>query len=581
MGAPGRGAPGGSSPDFYQGERIGKYQVITQLSIGGMAELFLGFTSGPGGFRKYVAIKRILPDSRANEQFERMFLDEARITAAFNHPNIAQVYELGQEEDGLFLAMEFVAGQNLDQLTLACTRRQEPVPLGFSTAVIHDVCNALHYAHTFMDPSGRPSPVIHRDVAQKNIMVTYDGVVKLLDFGIAKARNSLERTHVGTVKGTAGYMSPEQVRGDKLDGRSDVFSAGVVLWELATGERLFAGKTEREEMVNILEARIPPPRQIAKVVSEELSAVILKALERNPGNRFQSGKEMARAIEQVAGKTMFDADRRSALMRELFEKKMTATRMLLESANLADGGVPQADSNPQSFAMAEPARGGGTEVYEPKPADTKPDDELDEKLKALSTQVAPMLTDDISATSSGWSTVRWVVALLAIVVGGIYLVLTVVPALNADVPPEPPVKAYTGGPQLKEFPEPGQKLPPGAAGTEADAGTPASGTAGADGKDVEEQDKGSPGGKEEDDKRVRPVRVAQGKLTLVIFPESEVYLGKRALGKTPLFNVPLPAGKHLLRIKGPDGTVRVFSVPIEAGKVSMHRLKLENIPLAR
>jgi eukaryotic-like serine/threonine-protein kinase len=579
MGAPGRGAPGGSSPDFHQGERIGKYQVITQLSMGGMAELFLGFTSGPGGFRKYVAIKRILPDVRTNEQFERMFLDEARITAAFNHPNIAQVYELGQEEDGLFLAMEFIAGQNLDQLTLACQQRQEPVPLGFSTGVVRDVCQALHYAHTFMDPSGRPSPVIHRDVAQKNIMVTYDGVVKLLDFGIAKARNSLERTSAGMVKGTAGYMSPEQVRGEKLDGRSDVFSVGVVLWELITGARLFAGKTEREEMVNILEARIPPPRHRSRLVSDELSAIILKALERNPGDRFQSAKELARALEQETGRAMFDADRRAALMRELFEKKMTATRMLLESADpVAGGGEP---AGAQGLELSVPAQGGGTELYEPKPPDTKPDDELEAQLRALKTQVAPMLTEDSSLSGSRWSTARWVVGLLAIVVGGISLVMKVVPALNEEVPPEPPVQTSTG-PKLKEFTEPGQT--PAAAGTAADGGTAAGGMAVADGKEgkaAREEDKSSAGVKEEDDKRARPARVAQGKLTLVIFPESEVFLGKRSLGKTPLFNVPLPAGKHLLRIKGPDGKVRALSVPIEAGKLAMHRVPLENIPEAR
>ncbi|HEX8706030.1 MAG TPA: serine/threonine-protein kinase, partial [Myxococcaceae bacterium] len=276
MAAPEDGAPGKSSFDS-SGEQIGKYQVITRLSAGGMAELFLGFTAGPGGFRKYVALKRILPDVRTNEQFGRMFLDEARITAAFNHPNITQVYELGEEEDGLYLAMEFISGQDLDHVIKAYRKRNEPVPLGMGLSVMRDVCHALHYAHTFTDPSGRPSPIIHRDVAGKNVMVTYDGVVKLLDFGIAKARNSLERTRAGMVKGTAGYMSPEQVRGQPLDGRSDVFSAGVVLWELVTGERLFAAESEREEMKMILEAPIPVPTARVPTVPPEVSTVVLKA----------------------------------------------------------------------------------------------------------------------------------------------------------------------------------------------------------------------------------------------------------------------------------------------------------------
>ncbi|MHB8879329.1 MAG: serine/threonine protein kinase, partial [Myxococcaceae bacterium] len=254
------GLPGG---ELHRGSRIGKYEILTQLSVGGMAELFLGFTAGPGGFRKYVVVKRILPDVRANEQFVKMFLDEARITAAFNHPNIAQVFDLGEEEDGLYLAMEFISGQNLNQVTRACATRRAVLPIAFSVAVARDVCSALHYAHHFTDPAGRAFPVIHRDVAQKNVMVTYEGVVKLLDFGIAKAKGSLGRTTAGMVKGTTGYMSPEQVRGDEIDGRSDVFSVGVMLHELITGRRLFAADTELEEMKLILDAPIPRPIDLA------------------------------------------------------------------------------------------------------------------------------------------------------------------------------------------------------------------------------------------------------------------------------------------------------------------------------
>src|SRR6218665_731511 len=205
MSDPSRGSPS-TSTDFvdpHRGSRIGRYQVISQLSVGGMAELFLGFTSGPGGFRKYAAIKRVLPDARSDEEFE-----------------------LGQDAEGLFLAMEFIAGQNLAQVLAVCGRRQTPLPLGFGLSVVRDMCLALHSAHAFTTPGGKPFPVIHRDVAHKNVMVTYQGEVKLLDFGIAKARGGASRTQAGMVKGTTGYMSPEQVRGDPLDGRSDLFAAG-------------------------------------------------------------------------------------------------------------------------------------------------------------------------------------------------------------------------------------------------------------------------------------------------------------------------------------------------------------------
>jgi serine/threonine-protein kinase len=596
MAAPENGAPGKSSYD-YRGVQIGKYQVITRLSVGGMAELFLGFTAGPGGFRKYVAIKRILPNVRTNEQFGRMFLDEARITAAFNHPNITQVYELGEEEDGLYLAMEFIAGQDLDHVSAACRRRNEPVPLGMSLSVMRDVCQALHYAHTFTDPSGRPSPIIHRDVAQKNVMVTYDGVVKLLDFGIAKARNSLERTRAGMVKGTAGYMSPEQVRGQPLDGRSDVFSAGVVLWELVTGERLFAAETEREEMKKILDAPIASPRHKVVGVSEELAAVILRALERNPGARWQTAKELARAIEQAGGELLFDGDQRAALMRQLFEQKMVATRALLETADPRVSGEgsavpwvegPEApgqqprqgaqaleEKPPVAAPPAEKKGRGKQKAGGEKAASPRMSEEIAASSRAPTTQVSAAPVEDASGSKP------LNLLLLGLVVVGIGLGVGFV-VMNetqgqggGPPPPEPPGTLQAFSPQLKVFPEPGQPT-----GLVPDGGVVEGGTA------VVASGKSGPGeeprGEEKDtEERSGKARVAQGKLTLIINPEAEVMFGKKSLGKTPLFNAPLPVGTHLLRIVGQDGKRRKLSVPIKKGETTMLRLGLDDIPVAR
>jgi eukaryotic-like serine/threonine-protein kinase len=456
-------------------------------------------------------------------------------------------------------------------------------------AVMRDVCQALHYAHTFTDPSGRPSPIIHRDVAQKNVMVTYDGVVKLLDFGIAKARNSLDRTRAGMVKGTAGYMSPEQVRGQPLDGRSDVFSVGVVLWELLTGARLFAGKTEREEMALIVQAPIPPPHHPSETVSESLSAVILKALERDPKNRIQSAKELARALEQAAGPALFDGDQRAAVMRELFEKKMASTRALLESADPSAAGTdpeePRLEHQAQPPPKAEPARkaapapkkappqpaparGGGAGTDEEKSPLAAPDTRVDAEVRPADTRVAPKTRKDPAppGESRTLNTVLWVGVLVCIALGGGYLVMTLTPALDAEVKPEPTVQTYQD-PRLKPFPEPGQ--PVDEADLATDGGVPPSATAAADPKD------------KEDDKPSKAQRGPQGKMTLIINPEAEVFLGKRPLGKTPLFNAQLPAGTHLLRIVGPDKKQRMLSVPIEAGKTAMHRFSLKDIPEAR
>jgi len=333
-----QGAPA-DDPD--RGRRISKYEILTRLSVGGMAELFLAFTSGPGGFRKFVALKQILPDVKT-EEFVKMFLDEARITAAFSHANIGQVFDLGEEDSELYLAMEFLAGQNLEQLMKAADKRDAPLPPGFAARVIRDVCLGLNYAHHFVDPSGRSVAVVHRDMSPRNVMVTYDGGVKVIDFGIAKAKGRLGRTAVGMVKGTGGYMSPEQVRGQELDGRSDLFSAGVLLHEMLCGQRLFNAPGDAAMMMQIVEGEIPSPRSINPAVPEALEAVVMKALTRDKAKRFATGREFAKAIEAAMGPALFDEESMAGLMQEYFDEKRQKTRALLEYASRDDARISEA-----------------------------------------------------------------------------------------------------------------------------------------------------------------------------------------------------------------------------------------------
>ncbi|MBE4751330.1 protein kinase [Corallococcus sp. ZKHCc1 1396] len=352
---------GGAGEDPDRGRRIGKYEILTRLSMGGMAELFLAFTSGPGGFRKFVAVKQILPDIKKDDQFVKMFLDEARITAAFSHANIGQVFDLGEEDGELYLAMEFLPGQNLEQVVKMAAKRDYALPLGFSARVVRDTCLGLHYAHHFMDPSGRPVAVVHRDVSPKNVMITYDGVVKVIDFGIAKARGKLGRTQVGTVKGTSGYMSPEQVRDKGLDGRSDQFSTGVMLHELLVGQRLFNAPGEAAVMMQIVDGEIPVPRSLNAAIPEALEAVVLKSLSRDAAQRFGTCREMARAIEASLGTELYDEDQMTAVMGELFEEKRQKTRTLLELASRAeDARVSEAAGALQSEEGSDTAAAAAT-----------------------------------------------------------------------------------------------------------------------------------------------------------------------------------------------------------------------------
>jgi serine/threonine-protein kinase len=306
-----------------------------------MAELVLAYTSGPGGFRKFVALKQILPDVKT-EEFVKMFLDEARITAAFSHANIGQVFDLGEEDSELYLAMEFLAGQNLEQLMKAADKRSEPLPPGFAARVIRDVCLGLHYAHHFVDPSGRSVAVVHRDMSPRNVMVTYDGGVKVIDFGIAKAKGRLGRTAVGMVKGTGGYMSPEQVRGQELDGRSDLFSAGVLLHEMLCGQRLFNAPGDAAMMMQIVHGDIASPRSVNPAVPEALDAVVMKALNRDKAKRFATGREFAKAIESAMGPELFDEGSMANLMAEYFDEKRQKTRALLEYASRDDARISEA-----------------------------------------------------------------------------------------------------------------------------------------------------------------------------------------------------------------------------------------------
>ena len=298
-----------------------------------MSQIYLATQSGIGGFRKLVVLKTILPDIGGEEDFVRMFLEEARTTAAFNHPNIAQVFELDVDAGELFMAMEFVQGCTLVEMAKACRAAREPIPVGFTLQSVRDTALALHYAHNFTDARGRKQIVIHRDVAEKNIMVTYEGVTKLLDFGIAKALGRSSRTSIGMVKGTSGYMSPEQIRGEPLDARTDVFSLGVVLHECLTGLRLFHGKSAEEGMVAALNTTVAPPSKINPEVRPDVDAVVMKALQRKREDRFATALEFGRAIEKAAPGLIWHPEQSAELVSRHFADRRGETRRLLEATN--------------------------------------------------------------------------------------------------------------------------------------------------------------------------------------------------------------------------------------------------------
>jgi serine/threonine-protein kinase len=282
-----------------RGERFGKYLLVGELATGGMAHIFIAVHQGLEGFNRVVAVKRVLPNLTASSEFVQMFLDEARLAARLEHPNIVRTYEFGAEAGRYFMVMEYLAGEDLNAVLNCAARQQQRLPIPFIVEVMSRVCAGLHFAHELADSAGRPLGLVHRDVTPGNIVVTYFGEVKLIDFGVAKAATNIVQTRAGMIKGKISYMSPEQLRGRTIDRRSDVFSVGVVLWELLTGVRLFARNSDAATMYAVIDDPIPSIRTRRGDVPEELIAIVERALARDPADRWATAEALQLALDDV------------------------------------------------------------------------------------------------------------------------------------------------------------------------------------------------------------------------------------------------------------------------------------------
>jgi serine/threonine protein kinase len=322
--------------DEFTGRRFGKYEVLCRLAVGGMAEIFLGFPlGGPFAYRP-VVLKRILSDHREDPSSLQMLIDEAKLTAQLSHRHVAQVLDLEVDGEDVILVIELIQGANLEELADVVTQRKEPLPLGFVISAIRDAALGLSHAHSHKDGKGAPMPIIHRDVTPRNLMVTFDGVGKVLDFGIARAVGSSRRTVAGMVRGTAAYMSPEQAIDGKVDTRSDIFSLGIVFHELLVGQRLFGRGNPGKEMAAVYEAEIPMPSAANKRVPRVLDAIVLRALERSVSRRYQSPSELIRDLQAASAVSAWPAERSGELVQQLFVDRQQKLKALL--ARIPDDG---------------------------------------------------------------------------------------------------------------------------------------------------------------------------------------------------------------------------------------------------
>jgi serine/threonine protein kinase len=271
------------------GTVLGKYEVLRKLAVGGMAEIYVARTRGAAGFEKLVVLKRILPNVAQDPAFVQMFLEEARLAATLSHPNIADVYDVGEVDGTYFFTMEFIHGEDARTIRFATKKQGERAPLSIALAIVHGTAAALDYAHE--------KGVVHRDISSSNILVSYDGAVKLVDFGIARATSSDHKTRTGTLKGKIPYMSPEQCRGHQVDRRSDLFSLGTVLYELTVGRRPFRGDTDFAMMEQIVHHDARPPTEIDPEYPRQLEAIVRKLLARDVNARYQNAEHLLHDLE--------------------------------------------------------------------------------------------------------------------------------------------------------------------------------------------------------------------------------------------------------------------------------------------
>lgn len=277
--------------------------LLERIASGGMAEVYRAKASGAGGFEKELAVKRILPSYTNNDDFRRMFEYEARLSSQLTHANIVQIYDFVKAGDTYLLSMEFVDGKNLRQVVNKVKKNNFILPIELSVFIINEVCKGLEYAHSKKDSiSGKSLNVIHRDMSPQNIMLSYDGAVKIVDFGIAKAKDRVDETRSGVIKGKFGYMSPEQANGIPVDHRSDIFSTGIILFELLTGKRLFATDNDLATLKLIQECVIPSPVRINPKIPVELEKILLKALTKDLKLRYQSAGSFHRNLQEFLNK---------------------------------------------------------------------------------------------------------------------------------------------------------------------------------------------------------------------------------------------------------------------------------------
>jgi serine/threonine protein kinase len=336
---------------------LGRYECLMPIARGGMASVWAGRLRGARGFERLVAIKTILPSLAEDPSFVQMFLEEGRIAARIQHPNVVPVLDLGEQDDLLYLVLDWVEGEPLSMLLREALSRRLPIPEGIAGRIVVDVCAGLHAVHEQRDDEGRLLGLVHRDISPQNVLIASDGQVRLVDFGVAKATlRSISETAPGVLKGKAGYVAPEQALGRPVDRRADLFAVGILLFQMVTGRHPFRGENEVATLANLLSRGVPAPGAVAGRPPSALDVVILRALSRPPEERFPDAIEMARAVEVALRGELASPAQVATFLGAVVGERIAARRHALRKAIFdADRGVtgevPELSTPSQQLAV--------------------------------------------------------------------------------------------------------------------------------------------------------------------------------------------------------------------------------------
>ena len=595
--------------------RFGKYTLVAQLGRGGMAEVYLAFVSGPANFRKPVVIKRILADLQSDERLVEMFFDEARLAARLHHPHVVQTYEVGEIDGSHFLAMEYLEGQPLHRLLRMCAKRRVRMPPPIAVRIAVDALDGLDHAHRLRDFDGTHLGVVHRDISPQNVFVTYDGVVKVLDFGIAKSVTQVVQTRVGAIKGKYAYIAPEQARSDsQVDARADIWATGVVLWESLVGQRLFKGETDIATLEASTRGPIPLLGDALPGAPPQLERILERALERDPDRRYPNATAMKTELEHFLRQEPAPVDRAelAKYMRKLFgdeierhRKLLTACARTVESGEVRDPSEGS-EQLPTTMPETPPSMDSAIREATQRTATSRDGEPWRRRLLPWAAVAVLLLTCGVTGGVAAW-----------LMRGG-------GEAAEAAVPPsatEPATTAAGGGQGAPGDVDDGEAPPSPAAGDEgaspggaetvattdtADAASVAEDptVTATDTEDEAEptvdtarrdlrrrraarrraaartpatatpmEEAGSPAPAEARDDTAEAT--GTGRLTLDTVPWAEVFLGGRSLGTTPLLGVELPVGTHVLTLRNPEqGIETQYRVRISSGETTSRRLGL-------